>query len=160
MLFRSNSIYSEISKKGVYTQSSQALVKGLMDFGAAGQSLEQGSKAVGTMVALLQDPKATFSQITKSAKDLGPAMEQALKEMQKKGVNTVAELKAAILDGSLAIAGGVNGQFAAVNDTLIGRFKKAMNIVKADFADFGQTFLAPAKDALSKVEHKIGRAHV
>ena len=152
-----NSIYSEISKKGTYTQSSQALVKSLMDFGAAGQDVAQGAQAVGALVGMLQDPKATFSQITKSAKDLGPAMENALKEAKTKGIDTVAELKGAILDGTLSVIGGVNGQFAAVNDTLIGRFKKAMNIIKADFADFGQVFLAPAKDALGKIEHTIRR---
>jgi hypothetical protein len=150
-------IYSEISKKGVYTQSSQALVKGLMDFGAAGQDVAKGAQSVGALVAMLQDPKATFSGITKSAKDLGPAMETALSEAKKKGIDTVAELKAAILDGTLAVMGGVNGQFAAVNDTLIGRFKKAMGIIKADFADFGQIFLTPAKDTLTEVQHIIRR---
>lgn len=155
-----NSIYSQISKTGVYTQSSQALVKGLMDFGAAGQSVEQGASAVGAMVALLQDPKASFSQITKSAKDLGPAMEEALKQMQSKGMDTVQELRAAILDGSLALAGGVNGQFATVNDTLIGRFKSTMNLIKGDFGDMGQTFLAPAKDALEQLRNIIRRTFV
>jgi hypothetical protein len=152
-----NSIYSEISKKGVYTQSSQALVKSLMDFGAAGQDVAQGAQAVGALVGMLQDPKATFAQITASAKDLGPAMENALKEAKTKGIDTVAELKGAILDGTLSVIGGVNGQFAAVNDTLIGRFKKAMNIIKADFADFGQIFLGPSKDALSEIQHTIRR---
>ena len=152
-----NSIYSEISKKGTYTQSSQALVKSLMDFGAAGQDVAQGAQAVGALVGMLQDPKATFAQITKSAKDLGPAMENALKEAKTKGIDTVAELKGAILDGTLSVIGGVNGQFDAVNNTLIGRFKKAMGIIKADFADFGQVFLAPAKDSLAKIEHTIRR---
>ena len=155
-----NSIYSEISKKGTYTQSSQALVKSLMDFGAAGQDVAQGAQAVGALVGMLQDPKATFAQITNSAKDLGPAMENALKEAKTKGIDTVAELKAAILDGTLSVIGGVNGQFAAVNDTLIGRFKKAMNIIKADFADFGQIFLGPSKDALSEIQHTIRRTLV
>jgi hypothetical protein len=154
------SIYSEISKKGVYTQSSQALVKSLMDFGAAGQDVAKGAQAVGALVGMLQDPNATFSQITASAKELGPAMEDALKQAQTKGIDTVAELKSAILDGTLAVMGGVNGQFAAVNDTLIGRFKKAMGIIKADFADFGQMFLGPAKDALAQVEHIIRRTFV
>lgn len=155
-----NSIYSEISKKGVYTQSSQALVKSLMDFGAAGQDVAQGAQAVGALVGMLQDPKATFAQITNSAKDLGPAMENALKEAKTKGIDTVAELKAAILDGTLSVIGGVNGQFAAVNDTLIGRFKKAMNMIKADFADFGQIFLGPSKDALSEIQNTIRRTLV
>jgi hypothetical protein len=155
-----NSIFSEISKKGVYTQSSQALVKSLMDFGAAGQDVAQGAQAVGALVGMLQDPKATFAQITASAKDLGPAMENALKEAKTKGIDTVAELKGAILDGTLSVIGGVNGQFAAVNDTLIGRFKKAMNIIKADFADFGQIFLGPSKDALSEIQHTIRRTLV
>jgi hypothetical protein len=152
-----NSIYSEISKKGTYTQGSQALVKSLMDFGAAGQDVAKGAQSVGALVGMLQDPKATFAQITNSAKDLGPAMENALKEAKTKGINTVAQLKAAILDGTLSVIGGVNGQFAAVNDTLIGRLKQAMGVIKADFADFGQVFLAPAKDALAEVSHTIKR---
>jgi hypothetical protein len=155
-----NSIYSEISKKGTYTQSSQALVKSLMDFGAAGQDVAKGAQSVGALVGMLQDPKATFAQITNSAKDLGPAMENALKEAKTKGIDTVAKLKVAILDGTLSVIGGVNGQFAAVNDTLIGRFKKAMNIIKADFGDFGQVFLGPSKDALSEIEHTIRRTLV
>lgn len=144
--------FTTISQKGVYTQGTQRLLKGLMDFASAGQDIKTGSKAAAELVATLIDPKANFSKISEAAKALGPQMVQALEEAKKKGIDTADELKAAILDGSLAIMGGVQGQFAAFNSTLISRFKKAFAFMKEIFADFGQPFLEPLKFELAEVE--------
>ena len=144
--------FTAISQKGVYTQGTQRLFKGLMDFASAGQDIKTGSKAAGELVATLIDPKANFSQISEAAKALGPTMVQALEEAKKKGIDTADELKAAILDGSLAIMGGVEGQFNAFNSTLINQFKKAFAFMKEVFADFGQPFLEPLKFELAEVE--------
>lgn len=141
------------AKGGNYTQASQGLLKGLMDFASAGQPLEQGAKAAGELINALQNPKANMSTITASFKALGPEAEKALRTAQSKGVHTVEGIKKSILDGTLAIYGGVSGQFAAFNDTLFNRFKKAKGLMVADAADFGQQFLAPAKDALTQLAH-------
>ena len=70
--------FAAISKTSTFTAASQNLLKGLGDFAAAGQPLEQGMKAAGDLVAALQDPKASFSKVTEAAKALGPQMTKAL----------------------------------------------------------------------------------
>lgn len=144
--------FSAISKKGVYTQGTQRLFKGLMDFASAGQDIKTGSKAASELVATLIDPKANFSQISEAAKALGPQMVQALEEAKKKGIDTAEELKSAILDGSLAIMGGVQGQFNAFNSTFINKLKAAFASMKEMATDFGQPFLEPLKFELAEVQ--------
>lgn len=143
--------FAAISKTSTFTAGSSNLLKGLLDFAAAGKPLEEGMKAAGNFVAKLQDPKATFTQIKEAAKELGPEMERALEEAGKKGVNTAEKLKKEILSGGLSAAGGVAGQFDAVNDTLITRFKSSFNLIKNMFADFGDPFLQPVKNVLEDV---------
>lgn len=143
--------FAAISKTSTFTAASQNLLKGLGDFAAAGQPLEQGMKAAGDLVAALQDPKASFSKISEEAKKLGPQMTKALEEAKKKGIDTADELKAAINSGELAAMGGVSGQLAAVNDTLINRFKSSFATIKTMFADMGGPFLKPAKETLDKI---------
>lgn len=143
--------FAAISKTSTFTAASQNLLKGLGDFAAAGQPLEQGMKAAGDLVAALQDPKASFSTVTEAAKKLGPQMAKAMEEAKKKGIDSVDELKAAITSGELASMGGVSGQLAAVNDTLINRFKTSFNSIKTIFADMGGPFLKPAKEMLDKI---------
>ena len=150
--------FAAISKTSTFTAASQNLLKGLGDFAAAGQPLEQGMKAAGDLVAALQDPKASFSKVTEAAKALGPQMTKALEEAKKKGVDSVDELKAAITSGELASMGGVSGQLAAVNDTLISRFKTSFNSIKTIFADMGGPFLKPAKEMLDKVVNIFKRS--
>ena len=143
--------FAAISKTSTFTAASQNLLKGLGDFAAAGQPREQGMKAAGDLVAALQDPKASFSKVTEAAKAMGPQMTKALETAKKKGIDTVEELKAAINSGELASMGGVTGQLAAVNDTLINRFKSSFASIKTMFADMGLPFLKPAKETLDKI---------
>ena len=149
--------FAAVSKNSTFTAGSSNLLKGLMDFASAGKPLEEGVKAAGNLIAKLQDPKATFSQITEAAKELGPEMEKALAEAGGKGIKTAEQLKKAILDGTLSAAGGVQGQFDAVNGTLISRFKATFNIIKTDFADFGEPFLKPTKDLLEDIARTFKR---
>jgi plasmid maintenance system killer protein len=143
--------FSAISKTSTFTAGSANLLKGLLDFAAAGKPLEEGIKAAGNFVAQLQNPKATFSQIKEAAKELGPEMEKALEEAGKKGVDTADEVRKAILDGTLSAAGEVTGQFEAVNGTLISRFKSQFGLIKNMFADFGEPFLEPVKQVFDDV---------
>lgn len=143
-----NAAFGAVSQRSTFTEESRQLLRSLMDFGAAGRSLEEGAKAVGDLIGLLQDPDASFDEIKASAEALGPTMKKALKEA---GIETAGELKKAALSGQLAVLGGVQGQFDAVNDTLINRFKKSFTIIQADFADLGEQFLGPLKDSLDEV---------
>lgn len=149
--------FAAVSKTSTFTAGSSNLLKGLMDFASAGKPLEEGVKAAGELIAAIQDPKATFSKISEAAKALGPEMEKALKEAGGKGIKTAEQLKKAILDGTLSAAGGVVGQFDAVNGTLISRFKATFSLIKNDFADFGEPFLKPTKDLLESISRTFKR---
>lgn len=137
--------------KGQFTQQSQALLKGLMDFASAGQPLEQGVEKAAELVATLQDTKKSFSEVKTAAKALGPQMELAVKEADKLGINTKEKFVQAIRSGRLSVLGGVQGQFAAVNDTLFAQAKGYFMQIRNMFADFGQQYLGSAKSAFEEM---------
>jgi hypothetical protein len=146
-----NAAYASVSKRSTFTRGSQTMLKGLMDFASAGQPLEQGVKAAGELIGILQDPKASFSEISKAAEALGPSMKKAMEEAKKQGINTADALKKAINDGTLAGLGGVEGQFDAVNSTLMSVMKSGMNQMRSMFADMGQPFLKPLKESFDEI---------
>jgi hypothetical protein len=137
-----NAVFAEVSKTSTFSAGSQNLLKGLMDFASAGKPLEEGAKSAGKLIAAMQDPKGSFTKMKEAAKELGPEMEKAIKDL---GITSSDELKKAIMDGTLAAAGGVDGQFGRVNDTLVNRFKSSFALIKNDFADFGDPLLEPTK---------------
>jgi FtsZ-binding cell division protein ZapB len=151
-----NKAFAAMSKSMNSSQisASRGLLRSLMDFGAAGQDPAQAAEKVGIIIAALEDSKKSMSDVKAAAKDLGPEMEQALK---KAGNVTKSELKKLILSGELAKIGGVAGQFEAVNNTLIGQVKIFFNLIRSEFADFGQDFLEPAKVAMQKIFRIIQR---
>lgn len=152
-----NAALAEIYKTGTYGGGQQRMLKALMDFGSAGQDIKTGAAAAGKLIAALNDPKATFSSIKEAAKAMGPAMEQALTKLN---ISTKEGLQAAILDGTLAAAGGVEGQFAAVSSTLISQFKGSFTQIKSFGADFGQAFLKPTKETFQEIVHIFRRGFV
>jgi len=153
-----NKAYAEIAKtKTGYLASSKSLLKDLGDFASAGQPLEEGLVKAAKVVAAIQDPKKGLGAIHTAFKELGPAAEEALKKAKKEGIDTKKEFIEAMKSGKLSALGGVTGQMDAVNNTLIGQLKKYFNLIRGQFADFGQQFLPQAKVALEKVYRIITR---
>jgi len=152
-----NAALAEIYKTGTYGGGTQKMLKSLMDFGAAGQDVAKGAAAAGKLIATIQDPKADFSKMKKAAEELGPAMEKALTDLN---ITTKEGLINAINDGSLALAGGVAGQFDAVSGTLLSRFKALKTQAVAMFADFGQPLLEPTKVFLEEVAFSLKKTFV
>lgn len=146
-----NAAYAAVSSRSTFTRGSQTLLRGLMDFASAGQPLDQGVKAAGDLIGVLQDPKASFGEISKAAEALGPSMKKAMEEAKKEGINTAEELRRAINDGTLAAMGGVEGQFDAVNSTLMSVMRSGFNQIRSMFADLGQPFLKPLKEATDEI---------
>ena len=134
--------------------ASTGLFKNLMDFGSAGQDPAAAAEKVAAVIESLSNSKKSLSDVTTAAKAVGPEMADALK---KANVKTKDQLKQLILSGKLAEFGGVAGQFDAVNNTLIGKVKTFFNLIKGQFADFGQQFLEPAKVAMQKIFNIISR---
>ena len=155
-----NTVFATVSKTGTFTQQSQNLLKGLMDFASAGQPLEEGVKKAGELIAILQDSKKSFSEAKTSAQGLFPdkaAMDKAFKELK---INTKKGLEQAINSGELARAAEVEGQFEAVSGTLINRVKGYFNVLKSQFADMGQPLLEPMKQAAYDIFRILQRGFV
>ena len=152
-----NAALAEIYKTSTYDAGSQKMLKSLMDFGAAGQDVAKGAVAAGKLIATIQNPKANIAAMKKAADELGPAMTKAWSDLN---ITTKEGLVNAINDGSLALAGGVTGQFDAVSGTLMSRFKALKTQAVAMFADFGQPLLAPTKVFLEEVAHSLKRTFV
>lgn len=148
-----NKAFGAVSKSGTvsFNAQSKSLLKGLMDFAAAGQPLEQGVEKAGELIAVLQDTKKSYAEVKTAAKALGPAMTEAIKKADKAGINTKAKFISALNSGQLSTMGGVQGQFAAVNNTLFSQAKGFFTQLRNMFGDFGQQFLEPAKVAFERM---------
>jgi hypothetical protein len=151
-----NKSYAVMSKTMSTPQinASTGLFKGLMDFGSAGQDPAAAAEKVAAVIESLSNSKKSLSDVKAAANAVGPEMAEALK---KANVKTKDQLKQLIMSGKLAEFGGVAGQFDAVNNTLIGKAKAFFNLIKGQFADFGQQFLEPAKVAMQKIFNIISR---
>ncbi len=134
--------------------ASSKFIKNLMDFGSAGQDPAAAAEKAGEVVAALFNQKKGLGDVITAAKALGPEMEEALK---KANVKTKEQLKQLLLSGELAKMGGVAGQFDAVNQTLIGQAKTFFNLLRGQFADFGQQFLNPVKEAFQEIYDIINK---
>ncbi len=145
-----NKAYASMAKSMKSSQIAQsgAMIKNLMDFGAAGQDPAAAADKVGALIEALNNSKTSMASVKQAAKALGPQMEKALKDAK---VTSKKQMKELIMSGELAKAGGVAGQFEAVNSTLIGQAKSFFNLLKVEFGDFGQQFLEPAKVAMQKI---------
>lgn len=152
-----NKAYGVMSK----TMNSQQInasgkaIKALMDFGSAGQDPQKAIEQVAKVVAALNDQKKSLADVKAAANELGPEMQKALKE--SKFTQTKAGFKDALFSGLLAEKGGVAGQFAAINNTLIGQLKSYMTQLRTEFADFGDQFLEPTKMAFQDIFRIIRR---
>lgn len=151
-----NKAYGAMAKSmnSMQIAGSKNTIKALFDFGAAGQDPGAAAQKIGEVVAALNDSKKSFGEVQKAAKSLGPQMEKAMKEL---GIKSKKQFQEALLSGELAKKGGVFGQFAEVNNTLIGRIKTFFNLLRGEFADFGLQFLEPAKVAMQKIFRIIRR---
>jgi len=156
-----NKAYAVMSKTMSTPQinASTKMFKNLMDFGSAGQDPGKAAEKVGAVIEAISGAgtgknKKSLSQTISLIKQLGPEATEALK---KANVTTKAELTKLINSGEFAKMGGVFGQFSATNNTLIGRMKGFFALVKGQFADFGQQFLGPAKEAMQRIFQIISR---
>ena len=154
-----NKAYAVMSKTMSTPQinASTKMFKNLMDFGSAGQDPGAAAEKVGAVIEAISGGgknKKSLSQTISLIKQLGPEAAEALK---KANVTTKAELTKLINSGEFAKMGGVFGQFSATNNTLIGRMKTFFALVKGQFADFGQQFLGPAKEAMQRIFQIISR---
>lgn len=151
-----NKAYGTMSKSMNTAQinKSGASIKALMDFGSAGQDPAKGLEQVSIVIENLSNSKKSISDVITEAKKLGPEMEKALKGTT---IKTKEQFKELLMSGQLADKGGVTGQFAAVNSTLISQMKGYFSQLRGEFADFGDQFLEPLKASFERVFGTIRR---
>lgn len=151
-----NKAYGTMSKSMNTAQinKSGASIKALMDFGSAGQDPAKGLEQVSIVIENLSNSKKSISDVITEAKKLGPEMEKALKGTT---IKTKEQFKELLMSGQLADKGGVAGQFAAVNGTLISQMKGYFSQLRGEFADFGDQFLEPLKASFERVFGTIRR---
>ena len=151
-----NKAYGTMSKSMNTAQinKSGASIKALMDFGSAGQDPAKGLEQVSIVIENLSNSKKSISDVITEAKKLGPEMEKALKGTT---IKTKEQFKELLMSGQLADKGGVTGQFAAVNGTLISQMKGYFSQLRGEFADFGDQFLEPLKASFERVFGTIRR---
>jgi hypothetical protein len=151
-----NKAYGTMSKtmNTVQLNQSTGAIKALMDFGSAGQDPAKGLEQVAVVISTLKDKKKGISDVLTEAKKLGPEMEKAVKDAN---IKTKKQFEELLMSGDLAKKGGVSGQFAAVNSTLMAQLKGYMTQLRGAFADVGEYFLAPLKKAFGEVFDVIKR---
>jgi hypothetical protein len=151
-----NKAYGTMSKtmNTVQLNQSTGAIKALMDFGSAGQDPAKGLEQVAVVISTLKDKKKGISDVLTEAKKLGPEMEKAVKDAN---VKTKKQFEELLMSGDLAKKGGVTGQFAAVNSTLMSQLKGYMTQLRGAFADVGDYFLEPLKKSFAEVFDVIKR---
>ena len=155
-----NKAFGTISSTSTFTQASQNLLKGLMDFASAGQPIDQGIEKAAQLIATLQNSKKTFSEAKTAAQALFPdkaAIDKAIKQL---GINTKKGLQQAILSGEFSKAAGLEGQYDQVRGTLVNMLKAFWTTIKNQFADLGQPFLKPLKEGADEIVKILQRSIV
>jgi methyl-accepting chemotaxis protein len=150
--------FGTLSKQKPVTGGTVAAFEGLMNIVAgSGGDIGKGSEKLATFLAQVQ--KGGLGSAASAAKDLGPDFEKIIKEAQALGLKTSDEFFKAAADGALGetFQKKYAGQLDALNDTLIGRFKTALQSTKNLLGDIGDQFLQPTGEAVIKIQRIIER---
>ena len=145
--------FTAFSKYGSFNANTQRSLQALDDFASAGGDRAKGLTAAAELLGKVQKAigegkTGLTADIESAGKQLGPTFEKALKEWKKKNkTQTLTGLQSSINSGEFAKLGGVEGQAAAVNSTLISQVKAFVTQIQVFFADLGQPLLGPVKKA-------------
>jgi hypothetical protein len=150
--------FAVLSKQAPVNAGTTAAFEGLMNVVAgSGGDMGKGAEALATFMAKVQ--KSGLGAAGAEAKALGPDFEKIIKEAQAMGIKTQEEFFKAAAEGNLGETFQKNyaGQLNAVNNTLIGVFKRSIAGIKSIFMDVGQQFLQPVKEGVQQLELIIRR---
>lgn len=153
-----NKAFGTLSKQKPVTGGTVAAFEGLMNIVAgSGGDIGKGSEKLAEFLAQVQ--KGGLGSAASAAKDLGPDFEKIIKEAQGLGIKTSEEFFKAAAEGQLGetFQKKYAGQLDALNDTLVGRFKTALQKTKNLLSDVGDSFLQPAGEALMKIQMIVER---
>lgn len=150
--------FAVLSKQAPVTGGTVSAFEGLMNIVAgSGGDMAKGAEGLAAFLAKVQ--KSGLGAAGAEAKALGPDFEKIIKEAQAMGIKTQEEFFKAAAEGNLGetFQKRYAGQLDAVNNTLIGLFKRSIAGIKSIFIDVGQQFLSPVKDGVKQLEIIIRR---
>lgn len=141
--------FAAISQKTRLTGGLVTALEAMGDFIAASGDPKKALAAAGQFLGELNSKGKLTGDIMRAAAEIGPEFEKAVKEAQKKGITTSGAFMKALVGGDLSKE--VEGQLGIINMTLIGTFKRNFELIKTQFADFGQPMLKPFTEAAERL---------
>ena len=150
-----NDAFVQVNQSSRFTGQSQAMLRSLADFAAAGGDPAKNIAAAGAFIGLLQKEGKLTQNVLAAGQKIGPAFAQALDEAKKRGMSSVADFQKLLSSGELAAFGGVTGQAGRVRQTLFGQFKSYVGQMFTMGADIGDSLLGPTKSALDEIANSL-----
>lgn len=160
---------SELAKGGVSVEQSYTrILRQLGNFSADGKGLQtlastfaqinkEGKVTESTLGSLTKvNPvfAAAIAEISTGDALSGPEADKIAARAVAAGEITAEEFQKA-LSGELESTNPFEGQLERLNNTLVGQVKGLVVRMGSVFADFGQSFLAPFKDAVASIEFSV-----
>ena len=148
------SSFTTLSKVSPVTGKTTEAFTSLMDVVAgSGGDMDKGSEKLATFLSEVQK-KGTLAAGAEAAKDLGPDFEKIVKEASALGIKTSDEFLKAAAEGKLGetFATKYAGTLDALNNTVMGRFKTAISVIKEQLTSLGGEYLDEAGGAISRLQ--------
>ena len=118
----------------------------------SGGDIEKGTENLATFFNAIQ--KGGLSGGASAAKELGPDFEKIIKEAGALGIKTKEDFLKAAVEGNLGetFEKKYAGTLDALNNTVMGRFKRAISDIKAQLTDLGGEYLGDTGNAIGRLQ--------
>jgi hypothetical protein len=118
----------------------------------SGGDIEKGTENLATFFNAIQ--KGGLSGGASAAKELGPDFEKIIKEAGALGIKTKEDFLKAAVEGNLGETFETKyaGTLDALNNTVMGRFKRAISDIKAQLTDLGGEYLGDTGNAIGRLQ--------
>lgn len=142
--------FTSISRSTPVTGQLVRATEALGDFVATTGDMANIAGAGEFLGALVKAGSLT-DEVVSSADKLGPAFQDAMKILKDEGKTSAAAVLDELTSGALAVKAGVDGMLTTLNNTLMGTFKRNFQMLRDQFADLGEFFLAPASESVDRI---------
>lgn len=145
--------FVSLSKNAKMTGPLNQALTAMGDFAVASGDPTKALAAAGDFLGQLQKSGKLTKEVQAAGAAVGPQFVEAMKKAIKSGNTSSSDFLSALIGGDLS--GGVAGSLDTLNNTLFGTARKYFQVIKEDFADFGQSFLPEFTSALSRVARSL-----
>lgn len=153
-----NKAFAGISKNARVTGSLNQALTSMGDFAVGSGDPSKALAAAGNFLGLLQKKGSLTKEVQAAGAEVGPQFVEAMKQAIAKKQTSSGDFLKSLVGGDLSK--GVAGSLDTLNNTLFGTAKRNFQIIKEDFADFGQKFLPQFTEALQKISNIFRRSFI